>query len=488
VIRSDEVELKLEIAPGETAALRALPLLGKPARPPERQVTTYYDTPKGELRRSGYSLRVREKGGRRVQTVKHRGADAGGFSTRPEWESRIDGDALDFEALKATPVGEILSRRDMKKRLETVSETRVERTTWDVARSGAEIELILDEGEVEAGGATEPLCEVELELKSGDRIDLFALACEMSRSLGLRMGVLSKSERGFRLLEKKKARASKAAPVRLAPGTSAADAFAAIVQACLRHFRLNEPLLAEKNNAAALHQARVAIRRLRSALSLFRPVTAGAEHERLKGELRSFAAVLGEARNLDVLLEDKSSAAAPSQAARKALRKQRRKAYDEVREALAGRDLPRLILELVAWAEAGEWRSSPAAAAAIEPFAVERLDRAWKRVRRGRKTIAGDDPEERHRLRIEVKKLRYAAEFFSGLGPKRRRRARTEFLSKLSDLQDTLGRLNDIETARQIAPEDEAEATPDASAEIDRLIAQAAAGLEELRADGAYWH
>jgi inorganic triphosphatase YgiF len=101
--------------------------LGKPAGPPAQPEHHLFRPPKGELRKAGYSLRVRAKSGERVQTVKHRGGDTGGFSSRPEWESRIDGDALDFEALKATPVGEILSQRDMKKRLQPVSETRVTR-------------------------------------------------------------------------------------------------------------------------------------------------------------------------------------------------------------------------------------------------------------------------------------------------------------------------------------------------------------------------
>jgi inorganic triphosphatase YgiF len=488
VIQTQEVELKLEIPPGEIEALRAAPLLGDPRRRPDTQRTVYFDTLKGDLRKAGYSLRLRQKGRSFVQTVKHRGSDSGGFSSRAEWEKKNVNDRLDFEALKATPVGKLLTRRDMRKRLQPVSETRVRRTAWLVRREESAVELILDEGKVVSNGREEEISEIELELKQGPRSELFRLARELGRGLTLRMGVMSKSERGFRLLEGRAARARKAEKVRLHPAMTVGEAFAAVVQSCLRHFRLNEPLFALEMNARALHQSRVAVRRLRSALSLFKPALTDGEAARLRTELRRFAALLGEARNLDVLLTAKGpDGRAPDRATRKQLRRSRQEAYARVQAALAEPRLPAAILDLVAWSEVGGWRGGELAGEPIAGFATDRLERGWKRVRRQAKSLRALEPEGRHRLRIEMKKLRYAAEFFVALPPKRRRRQQKQFIVHLQRLQDLLGRLNDIETRRQLAPQlFKAEAATE-EAEVARLVEDAERAWKALADTGPYW-
>jgi inorganic triphosphatase YgiF len=488
VIKSQEVELKLELPPGEIEALRRAPVLGDPARRPVDQVTTYFDTDKGELRRAGYSLRLRRRGRSCLQTVKQRGTDSGGFSSRAEWEKKVDTPGLDFEALKATPLGKILTKGDMRKRLAPVSETQVRRTTWLLALGSSEIELILDEGRVVSDGREMPISEIELELRRGGRRDLFGLAQSLGEGLTLRMGVMSKSERGYRLLEDRSVRAHKAERIRLEAGMSIADAFAVVVQSCLRHFRLNEPLIAGDMNAAALHQARVAMRRLRSALTLFRPLIADADFPRLRSELRWFADQLGDARNLDVILAAKPrQGVRPDAALRRQLRRQREQAYERVQKALAQRRLPTLILDLVAWSEAGDWRCLKAAGQPIGAFAAERLDRAWKRVRKAGKELRTLTAEGRHRLRIEIKKLRYAAEFFAGLAPRNRRRRQKAFAGRMRELQELLGDLNDIETRRQLAPrlfEQGDDASPGESTDLIERAAEAHDALREL---GAYW-
>ncbi len=488
VIKSQEVELKLELPPGQIEAFRHAPVLGDPARRPVDQLTTYFDTDKGELRKAGYSLRLRRKGKSCLQTVKQRGADSGGFSSRAEWETRVETPQLDFEALKATPVGKLLTKRDMRRRLAQVSETQVRRTTWVIPLGASEIEAILDEGRVVGNGRETPISEIELELKRGARADLFALAQMLGEGLTLRMGVMSKSERGFRLLEDRSARAHKAEKVRLDPGMAIREAFAVIVQSCLRHFRLNEPLIANDMNAAALHQARVAMRRLRSALTLFRPVLVDADFPRLRSELRWFTDQLGDARNLDVILATRTQEGTRSDPAlRRQLRRQRKEAYARVQRALAERRLPARILDLVAWSEVGDWRSQEAARQPIEAFAGARLDRAWKRIRKQGKGLGALAVEDRHRLRIETKKLRYAAEFFASLAPRNRRRQQKLFTGHLRDLQELLGELNDIETRRQLAPRLFETGDGAADEEVAALIARAERSYEAMRELGPYW-
>lgn len=488
MIESQEVELKLELPPGEIEAFRHAPVLGDPARRPVDQLTTYFDTDKGELRKAGYSLRLRRKGKSCHQTVKARGTDSGGFSSRAEWETKIETPQLDFEALKTTPVGKLLTKRDMRKRLAAVSETQVRRTTWVIPLGASEIELILDEGRVVSDGRETPISEIELELKRGARSDLFALAQMLGEGLTLRMGVMSKSERGFRLLEDRSARAHKAEKVRLDPDMTIGEAFAVVVQSCLRHFRLNETLIASDMNAAALHQARVAMRRLRSALTLFRPVLIDSDFARLRSELRWFTDQLGDARNLDVILATKPlEGVPPDPNLRRQLRRRRKQAYERVQRALAERRLPALILDLVAWSEVGDWRRQDAAQQPIGTFAEARLDRAWKRVRKQGRGLGALAVEDRHRLRIEMKKLRYATEFFASLAPRNRRRQQKLFTGHLRSLQELLGELNDIETRRQLAPELFEVGQEALEGEIAGLIARAEQAYEAMRELGSYW-
>src|SRR3546814_2270038 len=108
---------------------------------------------------------------------------------------------------------------------------------------------------------------------------------------------------------------------------TAADAFRHIAQSCVRQFRLNEALLLAGRDAGALHQVRVALRRLRSAFSIFKPVIGGDAHTPLRDELRWLASELANARNLDVLLER-----AKPGALRDRIAASREAAYDAVGE------------------------------------------------------------------------------------------------------------------------------------------------------------
>jgi inorganic triphosphatase YgiF len=301
------------------------------------------------------------------------------------------------------------------------------------------------------------------------------------------MGVISKSERGFRLLAGLSRRVQKAEKIRLRDTMSNGEAFAAIVQSCLRHFRLNEPLIARDMNALALHQARVAMRRLRSALTLFRPAVSDGELSSLRNQLRWFTDKLGEARNLDVLLAAKPiDGADPEPAIRKRLRRSRKEAYLKVQAALAEPRLAELILALVAWSESGGWREGETAREPVRRFAGEQLERSWKRVRKRAKHLRFLTPDDRHGLRIQIKRLRYAAEFFVGLAPKSRRPHQKRFVAAARDLQELLGHLNDLETRRQLAPQllpDEREF----EAEVARLLGESERAFESLREIGPYW-
>ena len=110
-----------------------------------------------------------------------------------------------------------------------------------------------------------------------------------------------------------------------------------------------------------------------------------------------------------------------------------------------------LLFEIVAWVETGEWRQAEAAGQPLRDFARKALSTRWKKVKAQADCLGEIDPEARHQLRIEVKKLRYAAEFLSSLGWGHKAEAREKkFLRALETMQEQLGELNDQETGRQM--------------------------------------
>jgi inorganic triphosphatase YgiF len=440
-----EIELKLELDEGGATTLRAHPALAGLSPVTADQHSTYYDTPGGALRKAGFSLRLRASKGRLVQTVKLQADGAAGLFDRPEWECDVAGPDPDLVAAAETPLGALLGRK-VRAQLRPVIRSDVTRTTWLTQRDGSTIALVLDEGEVTGGDAGERIVEVELELEAGAPASLIGLAQELAATVPARLGVLTKAERGYRLTDGSAGRATKADRIALDDTMSAAAALAAIASSCLRQFRLNEPLVAVRRDPSALHQARVAMRRLRSAFSLFRPIVAGdATFAILREEVRWLTDQLGDARNLDVLLKRVGRRSKPLRAV---LEAERERAYARVLEALHSGRLRRLLLDLVAWIELGEWRQTERARAPIRPFVSARLDKSWRKVRKGGRKLARIDAEARHDLRIDVKKLRYAIEFTATLhGGDAATKAET-FAAEVEEIQERLGDLNDAETAR----------------------------------------
>jgi inorganic triphosphatase YgiF len=447
-----EVELKLELEPSFAEALKRHDLLAGTPRKKIDQLSTYFDTPDGAVRGAGFSLRVREAKGKFVQTIKHSEGPAAGLFDRPEWEMQIGSGDLDLEAAAGTPLGAILSKK-VRKKLQPLIQVEVQRSVWDVSHDGSAIELILDEGKVTGGNASEAIAEVELELKEGEAASLIALAREIGRAVPFRLGVLTKAERGYRLADGSAGKVRKAEPIELRTDMKAADGFAIIFYACLRHFRLNEDLIVRRRDPGALHQSRVAMRRLRSAFSLFRTVIADEEYQRLREEVRWFTNQLGDARNLDVMLKRfPANEAEDRMRLRQILEERRELAYDGVLDALGSQRLRMLMIDLVGWVETGVWRvENPPAQRPLTEFARTQLDKRWRKVKKGGAALGSLEPEPRHQLRIEVKKLRYAVEFLASLisGEERLRRQKT-FVGALEEMQERLGELNDAETAQHL--------------------------------------
>lgn len=430
-----EIELKLELSENGIEALLASGLLGEAA---ERKAlrAIYFDTPDHTLAAEGLSLRVRESGAKRMQTIKADRGSAGLFD-RGEWELAVDG--LQPVPDDRAPVGTLLEGRlDV---LFPVFEVPIERHT---ARRGG-IEIALDRGEAVAGERRETIREVELELLDGDPAALFTLARAIDKVTPVRIGVLAKAERGYRLLGEHlpSVRADK---VRLDPQASLAEAFAQIAMGCLRQYRLNEAILLDQPGPEAIHQARVALRRLRSAMTLFKDVL-GPERKKLGNRLRDLGQVLGAARDLDVL----SARIAPGPLL-DSLTEARGKAYAAMARKLKGKATRRLPLDLAEWIALGFWRSDPETArlreTPLKVFAAKALDLRLDTIREDGRHLADLDPEERHQVRKDAKKLRYAVDYLGSLFKAEKKDLKV-FRRALKDLQEALGALNDKAAAEE---------------------------------------
>jgi len=475
-----EVELKLELAPDAADAFGRLAFLPADSDMAHLQAI-YFDTADRDLAARGMSLRIRRSEGERIQTVKDDGKGGAGLFARAEWEMPVADDVPVLDA--RTPVAALLG--EAVHAIEPAFHVDVERRGWIVEQHGAVIELVLDRGQASAGDRQAAICEVELELKSGAPDALFLLARRIDAEIPVRPGVLTKAERGYRLRDAVAA-FFKAEPVALDPSMTVEDAFSRIAGSCLRHYRLNEALLLDHYDARALHQARVAVRRLRSAFWLFTPMLDKADVARFQGELKWLAAMLGEARNLDVLADR-----AEEGELRDRLDAVRAEAHGRVRQWLESARVRALLIDLVAWLTLGAGQAEGERAEPAVEFAARRLQRLHKRMAKQGAHLAKLTDEARHEVRKDAKKLRYASEFFAGLfaGRKQRRR-QAKFIAALEEVQAGLGELNDLVAAPGLLAHyglSEVGGMQARPKKKRKLMAEAAAAHEELVKAPRFW-
>ena len=417
-----QAKLRLHVS-GETAG-RIMD--GAGAAKSEQVHAVHFDTPDHALSAMKASLRIRHLPDRQVQTIR---------TPQGERDKLVEGDVPVVEA--SGPLGDI-SAPD----LIPVFTTRYTRRSWSVEEAGRTVDVAVDEGEVTAGDRHVPIRDLVL---TGDPSALVAVARRLAGHA--QIAPLSKAERGYRLVGLAPLRL-KATEVPLEATMTAATAFRQIAWSCLNQFRQNEDLLATTRMAEPLHQARVALRRLRSAFSIFRPML-GDSGADLREGLRELASELGQGRDLDVLL-----LRAPQGPLGTRIRHAREAAHDAVAEVLASDRTRVLVLDLAAWLHAGDWlRDEARATLREEPvtiFAQDALFRYRRKVKKGGKGLATLPDEVRHDLRKDAKKLRYAAEFFTPLFAAEAAKRHRTFLGALETLQDHLGDLNDLATAPEL--------------------------------------
>jgi inorganic triphosphatase YgiF len=456
-----ETELKLAVRPVDLPvlwrALRAMAAAGTARR--SNLVSTYYETEDRTLARRGLVLRVREQDGRFIQTVKSLSTD-GASLARDEWEDVIAAGRPDP---LAPETGRFLTGQ-IAERVEPLFRTIVQRDRVELSPApGTRIEAAIDRGEIRSCGAKRArrIGEIELELKSGDVAALYDVALQLLDKSPVRIELARKSARGYELANGAATvpEAVRSAPVDLDASLTAEEALRRIGSACLGQLMRNESAVRE-GDPEAVHQMRVAIRRLRTVLSAFRMLLPKAQRRWAVEELRWLSSGLGEARNLDVFGTALIAPAKPELAGKVDLRalegevaRRRRAAYSGLREALGSKRYTGLILRLMRWFEGRGWRHAGNCEDLRRPIgevAPKMLHRRRRAVERRRKGFAGQSAEAQHELRLAVKKLRYTADLFAGLY------ATTpagQFATRLKRLQDDLGAANDVHVGGTLVAE-----------------------------------
>jgi inorganic triphosphatase YgiF len=199
-----EIEIKLAISDAAILLFMQYPLLQQAVKgAPQQLISTYFDTPDYQLRQHGFALRIRQQGGRYIQTLKGPAPAAAGIAAKQEWEWDVDTLAVNLDLITVTALQNLLHDVTFKQQLQPLFTTEFTRVTWDLHfQQRTLIEVALDQGSIIAGNKSLPLQEVELELKQGEANDLNILAAELIDKLHLQIDTRSKAARGFMLLEK----------------------------------------------------------------------------------------------------------------------------------------------------------------------------------------------------------------------------------------------------------------------------------------------
>jgi len=466
---SIETELKLSFSANQLPILLEHPLISGACKR-HKLFNVYYDTPELSLMKSGAAVRERKILRKTLLTVKLASPSLGGMHRRLEWEAPTIPGQFDFQTLIDDPV--LAEKMTMlAPQLVPIFTTEFVRRTWEVEFRGAKIEVAIDQGKIVTKRIDgllyqEEICEVELELLEGNPVNLFGLARVLSRRVRLHPSSRSKAEVGYRLYQNIVISPVKPANLEINPQADPLDTFQHICFECLHHLQLNDVGILLDNDDEYIHQARVAMRRIRSAIKLFAPVLPMTFVGHWNNIWRDLANALGDARNWDVFCDELLPLIKQTFGNHPDILELEKFA---IAERLAGHQSAiatfgnrNYSVKVISFAEAvmslknhpeiknrqkmileSQSTSEPIVPENTEQFSSRLLKRRHRRFQR-ELTVPTRTLEESHQLRLYLKKLRYSFEFFVQLFPKKNM---TRYTKTLSRAQELLGQMNDLATA-----------------------------------------
>lgn len=483
-----ELELKLSCTKADLERIRGKPVfrtLATERAKRRRLVSTYYDTLDHRLLETGAALRVRRAGRRFVQTVKLDTTLEHGVLKATEVEQSIGSDRPRLDAISDPDVQKRLANAISGRELRQVFQTDVWRTSRRIQTpERGLIEVAFDTGSIHAGERVAEIHEIELELIEGPSHALLTGAERVLKGERFQVSRRNKAERGYAIIAGDDAPHTVSPksfdqPV-LTPAMSAVAALLATGKAAADQILHNWDVVLSSNDPEGPHQLRIGLRRLRTALRVFKPVLPRPERQRLGQAARDLARIVARLRDADVLLEDICRPAwqdpydpGDHQELHCLLVTRREHERAVVRQALDGADWSELKLNCILFEQyvtrARESASADGKPDNLKTIARKSLTAAWRRARKWGRQIDALTIPERHEMRKELKGLRYATEFFAPLfakndvGP---------FLKDLKKLQDVFGYLNDVAMTDR----------------LEEIVRQGAPGREDLVAQAQHVH
>ena len=431
--------LILRLDPTAVSTLLQHPLLSH--KPIQRRIhQTCYETPDLKLAALGFSIEETRVLRKTQITVRN---------TNQTWQAPTSAGTFDFSTLIDTPeVAESLQK--IASDLVPIYSLDLLQRVWTVKVRSAIVDVALKLGSLSCG-ITEPkissgVCELELTLVKGQDAALYGLGRLLSRQVKLHPIPTSLHQRALQSYHGDIPKPLKASRIKLDPKDTPQAVFKQVARECLDQLLTNETGIFAPSNVEFIHQARVALRRLRTALRLFSDALPPEFSDKWSQEWREVGEQLGNARNWDVFcsemlpaiqadLGDHPEAVKLGEFAQT----QRALAHAQTRQWLEGR---KYSLILIAFSEAlltiGEQSKDR-----IEAFATKSLRKRYKKFCRGAQIAHTLSPEARHEVRIDLKKLRYALDFFESLYPQKQLQG---FLKGLAETQELLGHMNDLVT------------------------------------------
>lgn len=479
-LASDHLRFSLDDT--KLAAISISPLLAQTSSPARAQRfhDRFFDTPDFALARHGITLRLRKAG---------RGAKMALLQGKAKLEAAVPSQEPDISAFGPewhAALTSFLGNAPLAERASV--------SLRQTLRKFGGAELAFQTGHLATDGQKIPFSELKI---SANTTSLPETALELADRFTLHLQPETPGQRAVRLAGGPRPAVQKAMPgLRGEPCLD--EAVEHIIRACLEQFQANMPVFCEGDEVGAVHQMRVAMRRLRSALSLFNRALPTPEFLTLRDDAKRVASAMGEARNWDIfiaMLRGGPATAFPDEVGFAALEAQcaahRQAGYRQVQTLLKDPATTRFLLTADAFVAKRGWRGGlpaellPRLAEPAKSFGAECLERLHRKVRKHGKHLAALPAHDRHLVRIELKKLRYAAEFFGHLFEPRGRVR--HFNRAATALQDELGGLNDMATAEGLAARLEG-GTPEALRALGIVLGWTAhAALGDPRALTAAW-
>lgn len=410
----------------------------------------YFDTPGHALQKARLAYRLRREGDNWVATVKGGGSSHGGLHARMEWNVAVLDNEPDVGAFAHTEIGQKLQDVVGNERLEPVLITFFERKTVDVIMpDGSAIEVAADKGAIIAGEKTEPILEIELELKAGHPGALFMLGAALAREFSLLPEPDSKFYRGLLLAGLAVARKQNNLVPRVDTAKPVGEASSMLlINLIIQITVAQRRLLEEPQQPELVHELRSCLWRLRSVLEFFEPFNVIKQYADYQEQLKQVTQKLAKLRELDVAygvwlqFQNSYTGKADSKAwLGDVLTETRNQEMENVMGELGAGLATPLLLSL--WAELldRDWQQFTAPLNTAGEYVHSGLAGWIKKMRKEAEPVDWMDTGRVHHLRMEIKKVRYIVEVMQPALSESSR-----LVEQLGKLQDTLGIITDAQS------------------------------------------